>query len=248
MPSRYIIPIMRRPISFFARVLPGFLVLALLLVVAVAGCSSNDQGTVDPAQVLADSAEAMKTLQSFHFTYEVTKPEESPKSTGLEIVRIVGDVMADGNMQANIDLLQNDVPLQVAFVAVGGTHYVQNPTSQEWQSMPAAFSPVGSLNLNTGTVQILERIGEPEYVGTEDIGGTRAYHLSGTVQATDVASIAGSTTTDTPFKGDIWIGVDDHFVRRIVVVGAATANEVEGTIRTIELSAFDEPLEIVPPQ
>ena len=37
-------------------------------------------------------------------------------------------------------------------------------------------------------------------------------------------------------------------MRRIVVVGAATANEVEGTMRTIELSAFDEPLEIVAPQ
>ena len=168
---------MRHPISFSTGVLPGFLVLALLLVVAVTGCSSNDQGNVDPAQVLAESADAMKTLQSFHFTYEVTKPQGSPKSTGLEIVRIVGDVIANGNMDATIDLLQNDVPLQVAFMAVDGTHYVQDPTSQKWQSMPAAFSPVGSLNLNTGTVQILERIGEPEYVGTEDIGGTRAYHI-----------------------------------------------------------------------
>lgn len=220
----------------------------MLLALTATGCSSNDEGTVDPAQVLADSAEAMKTLQSFHFTYEVTKPEGSPKPTGLEIVRILGDVIADGNMRATIDLLQNDVPLQVAFVAVGGTHYVQDPTSQKWQSMPAAFSPVGSLNLNTGTVQVLERIGEPRYVGTEDTGGTRTYHLSGTVQSEDVAAIAGSTTTEEPFEGDVWVGVEDHFVRRIVVVGAATANEVEGTVRTIELSAFDEPLEIVPPQ
>ncbi|MHB9150531.1 MAG: LppX_LprAFG lipoprotein [Thermoleophilia bacterium] len=228
-------------------------VLVVVLVVVLpavlpAGCSSGDDSSVDPVQTLKESAEAMKSLQSFHFTYEVNKPENSPKSQGLEIARIVGDVIADGNMRATIDLLQNDVPFQVAFVAVGATQYVQDPTSQKWQSTPAAFSPVGSLNLNKGTVQVLERIGDAKYVGTEDVGGMQTYHLSGTVQAAEVAAIAGSTTAEEPFEGEVWIGVEDHFVRRIVVSGPATANEVEGTVRTIELSAFDEPLEIVPPQ
>lgn len=222
--------------------------LVMLLAVLPTGCSSGDDRSVDPVQTLKESAEAMKSLQSFHFTYEVNKPDDSPKSQGTEIARIVGDVLADGNMQATIDLLQNNVPFQVEFVAVGTTHYVQDPTSQKWQSMPAAFSPVGSLNLNKGTVQVLERIGDAKYVDTEDIGGIQAYHLSGTVQAAEVAAIAGSTTAKEPFEGEVWIGVEDHFVRRIVVSGPATANEVEGTVRTIELSAFDEPLEIVPPQ
>jgi lipoprotein LprG len=125
---------------------------------------------------------------------------------------------------------------------------VENPTNQTWQSMPAAFSPIGELNLNTGAIQILERIADPTYVGTEDIGGVRTYHIQGEVAADEVAAIAGSTTTDEPFTGDVWIGVDDDLVRRIVVLGAATANEPEGTLRTIDLSDFDEPLDIVPPQ
>ena len=114
--------------------------------------------------------------------------------------------------------------------------------------MPAAFSPVGKLNLSTGAIQILERIAEPTYVGTEDIGGVRTHHIQGEVAASEVAAIAGSTTTDEPFTGDVWIGVDDGLVRRIVVLGAATASEPEGTLRTIDLSAFDEPLDIEPPQ
>jgi lipoprotein LprG len=212
------------------------------------GCGGGDDESVDPVAVFADSATAMKALQSFHFTYQVTKPADAPPAAGLEIARIVGDVTTEGNMQATIDVLQNGIPLTVAFVAAGPTHYVQDPTTQKWQSMPAAFSPVGSLNLNTGTIQVLERIADPSYVGKEDVGGSPAYHLKGEVAAADVAAIAGSTTTDTPFAGDVWVGVDDHLVKRILITGAATANEVEGTTRTIDLSDFDKPVDIVPPQ
>lgn len=220
------------------------LAFALLL----GGCSGEGDESVDPVAVFADSAAAMKALQSFHFTYQVTKPADTPPAKGFEIARIVGDVTTEGNMQATVDVLQNGIPLTVAFVAVGPTHYVQDPTTQKWQSLAAAFSPVGSLNLNIGTIQVLERIADPSYVGTEDVGGSPAYHLKGEVAAADVAAIAASITTDTPFAGDVWVGVDDHLVKRIVITGAATANEVEGTTRTIDLSDFDKPVDIVPPQ
>lgn len=231
-----------------ARWLAAAAMVALVPVALLLGACSGGDESVDPVTVFADSATAMKALQSFHFTYQVSKPADAPPATGLEIARIVGDVTAEGNMQATIDVLQNGIPLTVAFVAAGPTHYIQDPTTQKWQSMPAAFSPVGSLNLNTGTIQVLERITNPSYVGTEDMGGSPAYHLKGDVAAADVAAIAGSTSTDKPFAGDVWIGVDDHLVRRIVLAGAATANEVEGTTRTIDLSDFDKPVDIVPPQ
>lgn len=228
--------------------LTAVLVVLLSGAALLGGCSGGGDESVDAAAVFAESVTAMQALQSFHFTYDVAKPADSPKVEGLEIVRIVGDVTAEGNMQATIDVLQNGVPLQVAFVAAGPTHYIQDPTTQKWQGVPAAFSPVGSLNLNSGTIQVLEKIVDPSYVGTEDIGGSATYHLKGEVAAADVAAIAGSTSTDAPFAGDVWVGTDDHLVRRILLAGAATDSEVEGTTRTIELSDFDKPVEIVPPQ
>ncbi|MHB8870834.1 MAG: LppX_LprAFG lipoprotein [Thermoleophilia bacterium] len=231
-----------RPLAFVA------LVLLLFTALLSGGCSSDDDETVDAAAVLAESTTAMEALQSFHFTYNVTKPADASQAEGFEVVRIVGDVTTEGNMQATIDMLQGGVPLQVEFVAAGATHYVQDPTTQKWQGVPAAFSPVGSLNLSAGTIQVLKRIVDPSYAATEDVGGSPAYHLTGEVAAADVAAIAGSTTSEKPFEGEVWVGVDDHLVKRIVIAGAATENEVDGTVRTIELSDFDKPVEIVPPQ
>jgi hypothetical protein len=151
-------------------------------------------------------------------------------------------------MKATIDLLQNGVPLQVNFVALGDVHYIQDPTSQKWQGVPAALSPVGKINLNTGAIQILQKIDNLEYVDTQDVGGVKTYHLKGSVAPAEVASIVGSVSATEPFEGEIWIGVDDHLVRRIQVVGAATASEDPKTVRTIDLSAFDQPVTIEAPK
>ncbi len=105
--------------------------------------------------MVAEAVPAMQALESFHFVYEVVKPQDAKPAQGLDIARIEGDVTADGKMNASIDLLQNGVPLQVNFVAFGDVHYIQDPTSQKWQGVPAALSPVGKINLNTGAVQIL---------------------------------------------------------------------------------------------
>lgn len=227
-------------------------VLLVLLALAVAplltGCSKGPTSDVDPDQVFADSVTAMKALASFHFTYEVSAPQGSEPAQGTRIVRIVGDVTADGRMKAVIDVETSGVPLQLQFVAADDTHYVQDPTTQKWQSLPAQFSPVGRVNLNAGTIQILEKIADPAYVATEDVNAVQTYHMKGSVAAEDVATIAGATSTSEPFAGDVWIGVDDRLVHRIEILGAATSSEDPKTVRTITLSDFDEDVIIEPPQ
>ena len=226
------------------------LALAALATVALAACSGGSQSTstVDAQNVVAEAVPAMQALTSFHFVYEVTKPQSAAPAQGLEIAKIEGDFTADGRMKATIDLLQNGVPLQVNFVAVGDVHYIQDPTSQTWQAVPAALSPVGKINLSTGAIQILQKIDNLEYVDTQDIDGTKTYHLKGTVAPAEVASIVGSVSATEPFAGEIWIGVDDYLVRRIQIVGAATTSEDPKTVRTIDLSAFNQPVTIEAPK
>jgi LppX_LprAFG lipoprotein len=226
------------------------LALAIVATLALAACGGGSQSTsaVDAQKVAADAVPAMQALKSFHFVYEVVKPQNAKPAQGLEIAKIEGDVTADGKMKAAIDLLQNGVPVQVNFVALGDVHYIQDPTSQIWQGVPAAKSPVGKINLNTGAIQILQKLDKLEYVDTQDVGGVKTYHLKGSVAPAEVASIVGSVTATKPFAGEIWIGVDDHLVRRIQIEGGATTSEDPKTVRTIDLSAFDQPVTIEAPK
>lgn len=224
--------------------------IAIVATIALTACSGGSEPTlaVDAKNVVAEAVPAMQALKSFHFVYEVVKPQGAAPAQGLEIAKIVGDVTADGKMKAAIDLLQNGVPLQVNFVALGDIHYIQDPTSQIWQGVPAAMSLVGKINLNTGAIQILQKIDKLEYVDTQDVGGAKAHHLKGSVAPAEVASIVGSVSATKPFAGEIWIGVDDHLLRRIQIVGAAATSEDPKTVRTIDISAFDQPLTIEAPK
>jgi hypothetical protein len=219
-----------------------------LVALLIAGCGGGAKPAVDPATVIDDAVPAMQGLKSFHFVYEVQKPQDAKPVQGLEIARITGDVTADGKMKASIDLLQNGIPLQANFVAAGDVHYIQDPTTQKWQSLPAAISPVGKLDLSTGAIQVLKKIDKLEYVGTEDVGGTKTYHLKGQVPPAEVAAIAGGSNATKPYAGDVWIGVDDHLVRRIRIVGAAGSGEDPETVRVIDISAFDQPVTIEAPK
>ena len=224
------------------------LVLAGLLAVLV-GCGGMEpQPTVDATAVLEAAVAPMKALNSFHFTYDVVKPKNAKPIEGTEIVRIVGDVTMDGRMNATIDLLQRNVPLQLAFIADGATHYLKDPASQKWQSIPAESSPVGKVNLNAGAIQILEQIARPTYDGNEKVDGVECYRVKGSVTASAVASIAGVVTTSQDFAATLWVGIEDHLVRRIELVGAASADEDVKTVRVIVLSKFDEPVTISPPK
>jgi hypothetical protein len=220
----------------------------LVLLIPLVGCGHGNQPQVDAKAVLEGAVGPMKALQTFHFTYEVVKPANAKPVAGTEIVKIVGDVTIDGRMKATIDLQQRGVPLQMAFIADGDTHYLQDPVSQKWLSVAAQDSPVGKINLNAGAIQILEQVTQPTFDKDETTGGVPCHRVSGSVAASAVGSIAGVVTTSEAFAARIWVGIQDHLVHRIEVVGAASADEDVKTQRVITLSDFDKPLTIEPPK
>jgi hypothetical protein len=190
----------------------------------------------------------MKQIVGFHFVYVVHKPESSPQHEGAEILKIEGDINADGNMRATVQLLGGGVLINVDFIAVGDTHYILYPLTTKWQAIPAAESPVGTVNLSSGTIRILDRIYNTDYMGVDKKGGVKAHRIHGTVDAAEVEAIAGSTNTDQPFPTDIWVGTEDSLLYEVDIFGAATPNETEGYWRSIVLSNLDEAVEIKAPQ
>jgi hypothetical protein len=225
-------------------------VAALVLVLALAGLAAcgGAVGNVDPRTVLTEASTNMKKVQGFHFVYEVHKPASVKPGAGLEIGRITGDVNAQGSMRATIDVTWGGVPMALGFVALGDTHYIQDPTSQKWQSVAAKDSPVGSLSLSAGTIQILDRITDTSYVGSESKGGAKTYHIAGKVAAAEVAAIAGAVDTTNVFPTDIWVGVSDGLVYEVDIAGAATTTEDPKIWRSIVLSNLGTSVDIKAPQ
>lgn len=225
------------PLAVVTAVVVAFVAVALL------GCGGASR-QVDPLTVLSASSAKMQQIKGFHFVYVVHKPGNAKPGPGLEIARITGGVNSDGNMTAAIDVTENAVPLTLDFVQVGTTQYLK---LGQWQKIPIASSPVGQLNLNAGTIQILQRITQAKYVGEESKAGANCYHISGMVAAAEVKAIAGAVDTTNTFPTDIWIGVSDSYVYEVDVHGAATSTESSDTWRSVVLSNHNVFVEIKAP-
>lgn len=213
----------------------------------VLGCDGGDEN-VDPDAVLAQASANMKEIAGFHFVYEVHLPASAEPGSGLYIARITGDVNSEGSMQGTVDATFGGIPVSIGLVVIGDTYYIQDPLSKKWQTLAAADSPVGKLNLQAGTIQILERITETSYEGTEGKGGTETYRISGKVAAEEVKAIAGLVDTNDSFPTDIWVGVENYLVYEVDIAGAATSNEDPDIWRSIILSDLDVFVDIQPPQ
>jgi len=222
-------------------------VLLAALLTGVAACSGGGDN-VDPDAVLEQASANMKDIAGFHFVYEVHQPASAEPSSGLYIARITGDVNSEGSMQSTVDATYGGIPVSIGLVAVDDTYYFQDPLSKEWRTLAAADSPVGELNLQAGTIQILERIADTSYEGTESKGGTETYHITGMVAAEEVKAIAGAVESTDSFPTDIWVGTEDYLVYEVDIKGAATPNEDPEIWRSIVLSDLDEFVDIQPPQ
>jgi len=106
---------------------------------------------------------------------------------------------------------------------------------------------VGKLNLNAGTIQILDKIVSPTYVNDESIGGTATHHLKGTVAAADVAAVVGAVEVTGTFPTEIWVGVKDGYVYQVQISGAATSTDDPKTVRVITLSNLNKSVDIKAP-
>jgi hypothetical protein len=221
----------------------GAVLMAGLVALGAVGCGGGNQ-QVDPQQVLDASAAAMAQIAGFHFVYEVHKPGNAKPAPGLEIARITGDVNSEGGMQAAIDVTQDGIPLTLNFVQVGDTQYLQMGA---WQPIPIESSPVGRLSLGVGTVQILEKITDAQYVGEGSKEGVKCYHITGNVAAEEVKAIAGAVDTTDTFPTDLWIGISDSYVYEVDVHGAAAPDEPKETWRSIVLSNLNENVDIQAP-
>jgi hypothetical protein len=212
-----------------------------------AGCGGNGED-IDAQALLRETSANMKAIEGFRFEYIVEQPEQTEPPQGLSIRSIAGEVSAEGAMRAIVKVSQSGILLELEFVAIDDTHYLQDPLSKKWQSIAAENSPVGPLNLNTGTIQIIDQISGATYVSRETIAGTATYRIKGTVTADELAAIAGSVTSTGTFPCELWIGVDDKLLRKVTVEGPAQVEEPPGISRTILLSELDTAFDISAPE
>lgn len=230
----------------------------LLSVVASSawGAPTAAQST-DAAELLRRSAETMAGLASFHF--ELTTPRgETLFMENFELAGLEGDVQRPDRFQASATAKAAIIELTVQVVGVGTRLWVTDPLSQEERFVEFSTDEVTGgegaalvdlLNPDRVLLRAVELIDQPIVAGEDEIDGVATTRIEGTFDLArvqqDGTPVPGLATAG-PLPVAIWLDETGR-VRRLQLLGPLTDAESPDVLRQLDLSAFDEPVDIQPP-
>ena len=202
-------------------------------------------------EITSRSAERMLAIQSLHFSIE---PSGAPVALDpyidspipIALTWVEGDMVRPDKMQAEIKVSALGFATDIGLIHYEGDTYMSNPLSGEWEALAAELggmvNPSFLFDPDRGLPTLLPSM-ELKDLGVEDIQGQPAYHMN-VADTGDLHMLGGDA--DGSVSVDVWIDVRSFLLRQAVVTQPTTDSD-QPTVWLIELSDFDQPVNIQPP-
>jgi lipoprotein LprG len=222
------------------------IVLGAVLLVAAAGCSSNNQSSnanlPDAGSLLSESAAATKNISSAHFTLKV-----NGTIPGLSVHNAEGDLTKAGAAKGTVSMELIGSLFEGEFVLVDGSIYIKGATGG-FQKMSASlisavYDPGAILNPDKGIAKVIGSVQSAKTVAKEDVGGTQAYKVTGRVTKDVASAIVPGVSSDVDIA--LWLREDNKLPAKASVTMPGADNK-PATV-DVTLSNIDKPVTITAP-
>ena len=200
----------------------------------------------DAEAVLKQSGQVMQAIESFHFrlSHETGSMELLP---GLLIHEVEGDVVNPNELSASFaGVYGTGFAVKARLISLGDNSYMTNPLTGQWQALASNVSPLGFFNPGRGIADMMLRVGQASPLG--DKGDKKGvYRLGGELTAEALAPLLGLTLKDTTVRVELTIDADDLHLLEAIFSGRVIPTDIDGVVRVITVSAFNEPVTIKAP-
>lgn len=231
-------PHLRRP-------LVGLLVAVAALVLA--GCTGGGSDTASlptGSSLLASSGAAMRSVTSVHFTIDV-----NGTLAGVPIQNADGDLNAQGAAKGSAKISEFGAFVEVNFVLLNGTFYVQGPTGG-YQKIPAAlagnlFDPTAILDPDRGVAKVLTSVQNPTTKARESVNGTDCYRITGKVARGVVSALVPGINSDV--GATVWVAADGKHLPVRAEFAVPGAGGSQGAKVDVSISKVNAPVTVTAP-
>ena len=241
--------------------MPKRIVFALSLFVILLGVGCAPEPTVtptptpDPQALAALAGSAMQKVEWLHFVIERNgSPAYIDAEETLVFRRAEGDYAAPDRLQAAVKVMAAGFVTEIQVVSVQNKQWMTNLLTGQWEELPAGWelgpsalfdAQVGIPHLMTrGLIAAKTRLDGPAEF--EDLDGT-FWHLTSETTGEQVHTMSGGLIPSGPADLEAWIDPTTFLIHRVRLVLPESDPE-EPMEWIIELSLFDEPLDIQPPE
>lgn len=221
-------------------VAPFAAVIMSLIIALVTACGgSTGQATNLPqgATLLADSAKAMRTVNTTRFAFDV-----QGDTPGVQLRSAEGQLTRDGSATGTAKVDEGRQLLELQFTIIGQDLYLRPPTGPV-QKLPLSFAgtvydPSIILNPDRGIAAALASGKDATTQEREQVDGVDTYRVQATFPAQPLGTFVPGLATDKP--SEVWIAAEGS---RLIKAQFPTTS---GGI-TAHFSNYDAPAQITPP-
>ena len=230
------------------RILIPFLTLVSVLLLACGGGgdSSESADTEKTAsEILTDASKASASVTSFHFKLS-HQNGSTPLPLNLSLESAEGDIGVPDKLAADVKADAAGINVSVKVIGINNETWVTNPFTRNWQRLGGTnirdFADPAAL-----VTGLLPDIKDPQLQGREDVDGASTYRLTGTMESAALTDALGIAEPGHTVRVEEWIGVDDSLPRRVKLSGRLSDDEKENVTRQVDLSRFNQPVDIKAP-
>lgn len=214
-----------------------FVALVIALLTSCTAAQEQKASLPDGAQLLTDSAAAMRTVTTTHFTVDVqgNAPEIPFQSADGRLTR-------EGSAKGTVKRNQGGQIVELEIVVVGDKLYLRGATGPFLKlpasSLSAFYDPRAILKPDGGIASVIASGTGATSEAREQVDGVDSYRLRVTFPAQPLGTLVPGPAQDR--TGQVWVAVVGS---RLVQARFPTT---DGTI-TVHFSEFDAPVEITAP-
>ncbi|MGH3822394.1 MAG: LppX_LprAFG lipoprotein [Pseudonocardiaceae bacterium] len=224
---------MRLGVALFA----AFVLALITSCAGTSGTTGQQESLPDGARLLADSAAAMREVNTIRFT--IAAQGDIPN---VPLRYAEGQLTEQGSAKGLLRMQEGEKVIQREFVITGDTLYLRDPAGQ-YQKLPASatgvtYNPSVILNPDKGIPAVLASGKDATTQARELISGKDTYKVDATFPREPLSTLVPGITEDT--TGNMWIATQgSQLVQAQFRLG--------GGIVSVQLGEYNAPVSITAP-
>lgn len=202
--------------------------------------------TPAPQDLLTRGADDINALKGFHFVLS-HENGTTAIAQGIALRKAEGDFVKPARFKGTIDgTVAGGLTINGKVISVGDSVWLAI-VGDKYQPVPNGIGAAAILDPQNGVLKAVRAVNNPKYAGTDKINGVDTTIVAGTVDAANLVALAPDAQAGKMVNGKVWIGNADGHIYRVRLEGPLNDQEPANIARQIDLSRFNETVDIQPP-
>jgi len=235
-----------------------FILLCLASALFITSCSLPWQHTnasassVGPKpttqQLITTLQKNFRSVTAFHVVMQ-TQNLGTVKQSQVQIRSASGDIIMPDKIKAQATVILSGQAVIVNLISIGDTQYITDPITGQWRTIKGVLDPRTLTNPNTGIISLVGKLQKLTAPTDDVVGGVPCWRFTGQLDAKYIAFFTGGgVPAGTMLQTSACIGKADGLPYQISVMGQAAPGDTAQTVRTFNVSNYNEQIKITAPQ